>query len=379
MRIFLFLFLFASAVFADVLQQMYQTSIKDVLDDNSYMLNTIMIIFTAFGMGFLLMIIKFRDTKEPEKGKILHHMAILSTKYDNRKYELINITKLFDGYFSVLHTKTAKNNNSIIFDIAKNVPKMAKINYKMLCPMYFFLVEFVNDCVKDSVIIMSIKLSKRGDKLNGIAPEFEFNVICDKKIADMKNGNIEKTLFMKNNILIFKKLGAAAKIARTLDIKIFFDEFARHSKLSFKSSFEASHQYPPRHRNEGDSVIILENSHTKYFDLSSKLDRIGLNTIPRFDLDLAKKHLFSVFFSPSYVFINTSVLRAFDDEEIKQLEKSQKNHGFDLILISDNKACDDFTRGISNFQLLKRPFSLDALRAAMDTPVKQPESIVSVS
>lgn len=362
------LFLLCSFALGDSIQDLYQSQIDNMLINKSVLLNVFMTIFALFGAGLLLILIKFKKNKLKNKKHQINHMAILNPKGFTRKEKNMDLCRVLDIYFSILHEKASKNNNKIFFSFNSHQHRMIVLADTQICFIFFTLSEFVCDLIKNAHITIGVRIKNQDEqKIN-----YEFFVKSNKLLSDVKSANIEKTLFLKSNILAFKKLGSAAKIARALDIKVFHEKWQRYSMLHFNHTFKKGEgTCPVLKRFSRQNTLILENSKWGFFHIASELKKLGLRVQPSYDINSSKKHLFSPIFSPAFVFINTKVLRSFTYDEIEELQKSRKNHGFKLILISDNASNDNFTWDIKDCYFLRHPFNDDALLSILDTPINR--------
>lgn len=362
------LFLLCSLAFGDSIQTLYQSQIDDMLTNKSMILNVFMTIFALFGATLLLIVFKFKKNKPKRKKHQINHMATLSPRSFARKEKNMDICRVLDIYFGILHEKASKNNNKIFFSFNAHQHRMIVLTDTQICSVFFTLCEFVCELIKNAHITIGLRVKKEEEtKIN-----FEFFIKCNKLLSDLKSENIEKTLFLKSNILAFKKLSNAAKIARGLNIKVFCQKWQRYSMLHFDYTFKKGDGVcPVLKRFNRQNTIILENSKWGFFHMASELKKLGLSVQPRHDINSSKKHLFSPIFTPAFVFINTKVLRGFTFAEIDELEKSRKNHGYKLILISDNASNDNFTWDIKDCYFLRHPFNDDALLSILDTPINR--------
>lgn len=375
MKTLLILVLLCATGFADTLQDAYALSLKNEPKETYEVLNYFIFIFAAFGVGFLYSIIRFkRESLAPKKKIALAPLQKMPKNNGISKMKEIDFCEATDGYLEVLHKKSAKHNNKIFFYFNQKHPRFLVMNHAQICPLFFTLCEFTNDMLNDANITIGLrKKDQNNDKIT-----YEFFVKSNRILADIEVGNIEKTLEKKGKYLEFKKLEMIANTAKLLGTDVSFTKWQRHCFFSFSYQFEIAEKQKSHDKNEkfndfsrfaGKNTIILDSSKDAFFNLATKLKQLGANVQQKFDINLAKEHLFSVIYTPSYVFISTKVLRQMTANEIKRLNESKNTHNFKLILLSDNENYDEVRGDVKDYFLLYRPFNLDALIAALDAEV----------
>lgn len=381
------LFLLPALLSADLIQDLHKESFYQTFESDFTIITAFLVAFAIISLVYLFSLT--RKNKYTRKHKIIIQTGdVINTVHSKIAKKDVDLLRILDGYLSILHQKAAKSNNKIYFNFNQHYPRYVQVVHEKLCVLVYTLAEFVLDHIKDSHIFIGIRPKKSSGE--GMV-RYEFYIKTDNQIPQLELGDISNTLETHGKMLEvlhkgkkelmncvffeFHKLKQARILAKILGTKVSFSRWQKHSMLSFelelpisKALCDIKNKYSSFF---GLNTVILEDDICGFYQIASNLKQFSANIQPKMDLELAKEHLFNPIFTPSYVFINTRVLRKFSAKEIKDIEKNQENHGYQIILISDSTEYDEYDGSLKNYVLVKNPISIDTLLAAMSTPPPQ--------